>query len=115
MRTAWTSALVVPPLAMILLLFVTPLLYLFWVSLHEASPSELYGAALTLQNYAAVFGDSFYLAIIRRTLGVAAVILGLSLLIGYPVAYFVALLPPRRRMLVLLMLIFPLMVSNVVR
>ena len=115
MRTAWASVLVVPPLAMILIFFVAPVLYLFWVSLHEASPSELYGAALTVQNYAGVLGDSFYLAIIRRTLGVAAVILGLCLLIGYPVAYFVALQPPRRRMLVLLLLLFPLMVSNVVR
>jgi len=114
-KTAWAAVLVAPPLAITLLLFVAPVLYLFWVSLHEPSQSELYGAALTLQNYAAVFGDSFYLGIIRRTLGVAAVILALSLLIGYPVAYFVALLPPRRRMLVLLMLIFPLMVSNVVR
>ena len=94
MRTAWASVLVVPPLAMILIFFVAPVLYLFWVSLHEASPSELYGAALTVQNYAGVLGDSFYLAIIRRTLGVAAVILGLSLLIGYPVAYLVALQPP---------------------
>jgi len=107
--------LLVPPLAMTLLFFVGPVLYLFWVSLHEPSQSELYGAALTPQNYTAVLGDSFYLGIIRRTLGVAAAILALSLVIGYPVAYFVALLPPRRRMLVLLMLIFPLMVSNVVR
>lgn len=115
MRTAWAWVLLAPPLAMTLFFFVGPLAYLFWVSLHAASPSELYGPALTLQNYAAVLGDSFYLAIIRRTLGVAAVILAVSLLIGYPVAYFVALLPPRRRMLVLLMLLFPLMVSNVVR
>jgi len=115
MRTPWASVLLVPPLAMILLFFVAPVLYLFWVSLHEASSSELYGAALTVQNYVGVLGDSFYLAIIRRTLGVAAVILGLCVLIGYPVAYFVALQPPRRRMLVLLLLLFPLMVSNVVR
>jgi len=114
-KHAWASALLAPPLAMTLALFVAPVVYLFWVSLHQASPSELYGAALTLQNYAQVFGDSFYLAIIRRTLGVAAAILALSLIIGYPVAYFVALLPTRRRMLVLLLLLFPLMVSNVVR
>src|SRR6185436_16413987 len=44
-----------------------------------------------------------------------ATILAVSLLIGYPVAYFVALQPPRRRMILLLMLLFPLMVSNVVR
>jgi len=115
MRIAWAWALLAPPLAMTLLFFVGPVAYLFWVSLHAASPSELYGPALTLQNYVAVLGDSFYLAIIRRTLGVAAVILAVSLVIGYPVAYFVALLPPRRRTLVLLMLLFPLMVSNVVR
>jgi putative spermidine/putrescine transport system permease protein len=115
MKTAWAWMLVLPPLAITVLLFVGPLAYLFWVSLHEASSSELYGQALTLSNYSAVLGDSFYLTIIRRTLGVAAAILGCSLLIGYPVAYFVALQPARRRMYVLLLLLFPLMVSNVVR
>jgi ABC-type spermidine/putrescine transport system permease subunit I len=115
MRRGWAAALLLPPLAMTLLFFVAPLVYLFWVSLHTASSGELYGTALTLQNYAGVLGDSFYLSIIRRTLGVAAAILALSLVIGYPVAYFVALLPARRRMLVLLLLLFPLMVSNVVR
>jgi putative spermidine/putrescine transport system permease protein len=116
MRTrvfAW--ALVLPPLAVTACFFVLPLLYLFWISLHASSQTELFGHALTLENYTAVLGDAFYLGIIRRTLGVAAVILGIGLLIGYPVAYFVALLPPRRRMIVLLMLLFPLMVSNVVR
>ena len=115
MKRAWASALLLPPLAITLAFFVAPVAYLFWVSVHQASQSELYGAALTLQNYTAVLGDSFYLGIIRRTLGVAAAILALCLLIGYPVAYLVALLPPRRRMLVLLLLLFPLMVSNVVR
>ena len=113
MRAKWTWFLLAPPLALALVFFVVPVVYLFWVSLHAASSSELYGAALTLRNYADVLGDSFYLGIVRRTLGVAAVILGLCLVVGYPVAYFVALLPPRRRMLALLVLLFPLMVSNV--
>jgi putative spermidine/putrescine transport system permease protein len=115
MRGRWAFALMAPPLAAALFLFVGPLLYLFWVSLHTPSQSELYGRALTLQNYIGVLTDGFYLAIIRRTLGVACVVLVLALLIGYPVAYFVALQPPRRRMVVLLLLLFPLMVSNVVR
>jgi putative spermidine/putrescine transport system permease protein len=115
MKGAWAWMLAIPPVAMTLLFFVGPLLHLVWVSLHAPSQSELYGDALTLHNYAAILTDSFYLTIIRRTLGVAAIILAISLLIGYPVAYFVALQPPRRRMLVLLLLLFPLMVSNVVR
>jgi len=115
MKSTWAWFLLAPPLALALVFFVVPVVYLFWVSLHAASTSELYGAALTLRNYTDVLGDSFYLTIVRRTLGVAAVILGLCLVIGYPVAYFVALLPPRRRMLAILLLLFPLMVSNVVR
>jgi putative spermidine/putrescine transport system permease protein len=115
MKGAWAWMLAIPPVAIIALLFVAPLLHLFWVSLHEASQSELYGTALTLHNYASILTDAFYLAIIRRTLGVAAIILAICLLLGYPVAYFVALQPPKRRMRVLLLLLFPLMVSNVVR
>ena len=115
MKGRWAWALLTPPLAVALILFVGPLLYLVYVSLHAASPSELYGDALTLRNYTALLGDSFYLTIIQRTLATATVILALCLFIGYPVAYFVARLPLRRRMIVLLMLLFPLMVSNVVR
>ena len=114
-KSLWAWALLTPPLAVALIFFVVPLLYLFHVSLHAASPSEIYGSALTLANYTSILSDSFYLGIIRRTLGTAAAILGLCLVIGYPVACFVALLPPRRRMIVLLLLLFPLMVSNVVR
>src|SRR6202162_5590411 len=115
MKTRSSWALLAPPLAVALLFFVGPLLYLFYVSVHTPSQSALYGDTLTLQNYSSILGDSFYLRIIQRTLGTAAVILGLCLVIGYPVAYFVALLPSRRRMIVLLLLLFPLMVSNVVR
>jgi putative spermidine/putrescine transport system permease protein len=111
----WAWALLAPPLAIALIFFIGPLVYLFYVSVHTTSTSQLYGDALTLQNYTAILGDTFYLRIIQRTLGTAAVILGLCLAIGYPVAYFVALLPSRRRMIVLLLLLFPLMVSNVVR
>jgi putative spermidine/putrescine transport system permease protein len=115
MKSTWSWVLLAPPLALALVFFVVPVAYLFWVSVHGASTSELYGASLTLRNYADVVGDAFYLTIVRRTVGVAAVILALCLVIGYPFAYFVALLPPRRRMLAILLLLFPLMVSNVVR
>lgn len=115
MKSAWRWFLLAPPLALLLVFFVVPVVYLFWVSLHAGSTSELYGPSLTLRNYGEVIGDPFYRTIVLRTLGIAAVILGLCLAIGYPVAYFVALLPIRRRMVAILLLLFPLMVSNVVR
>jgi putative spermidine/putrescine transport system permease protein len=114
-RALWSWGLIGPPFAISILLFVGPLLYLFYVSLHGTSSSELYGAEWTLANYEQVLSDPFYLVIIRRTLITAAIILLLSLLIGYPVAYRIARMPVRRRTIAMLLLLFPLMVSNVVR
>lgn len=117
-RGSWFGwLLLAPPLAISLLLFVGPLAYLFVISLRETSSSDLYGSAWTLKNYADILTDDegFYLRIIWRTLWTAGLILILSLVIGYPVAWRLAKMPARRRGLVLLALLFPLMVSNVVR
>jgi len=62
-----------------------------------------------------VLSDSFYQLIIMRTLMVSAVVVGLSILIGYPAALFVARLSPRGRLMMLMLLMLPLMISNVVR
>jgi putative spermidine/putrescine transport system permease protein len=113
-RFGWNLALLAPPLIISVLLFLGPLGYLFYVSLHATSPTELYGD-WSLANYQQIASDPFYFLIIKRTLGTAAAILALSLLIGYPVAYRIARMTPRGRMIAMLLLLFPLMVSNVVR
>jgi putative spermidine/putrescine transport system permease protein len=114
-RRLLTLALIAPPLAMFLVFFVLPLASLLWVSLHGTSQTDLYGSDLTLANYAKIATDPFYRTIVLRTLGIAAVILLASLVLGYATAYLLAPLPPRRRMMLLLLLIVPLMVSNVIR
>jgi putative spermidine/putrescine transport system permease protein len=114
-RTRWAWGLVLPPLVFFLAFFVGPLLYLFFVSLHGVSQAEMYGRRLTLDNYLRVAGDPFYLFIIRRTLTAGLAVSGLSLLIGYPVALSMARMTASRRSLFLMVLLFPLMVSNVIR
>jgi putative spermidine/putrescine transport system permease protein len=114
-RNRWAWALVLPPLLFFLAFFVGPLLYLFFVSLHVESQTELYGNRLTLDNYLRVAGDPFYLLIIRRTLTAGLAVSGLSLLIGYPVALTMVRMPASRRSVFLMVLLFPLMVSNVIR
>lgn len=108
-------ALLVPPLALILFFFVIPLAYLFYASFLEPSQSELFGSRLTLSNYTSVLSDEFYQLIIRRTLLVSGIVVGLSILIGYPAALYIARLTPRGRLMMLMLLMLPLMVSNVVR
>lgn len=110
---AWL--LVLLPAAFFLVFFVAPVLYLFVVSLLEPSKMDLYGTRFTLGNYAKVLSDSFYLTIIGRTLLVGGLITGTALLIAYPVAMAIARMPPRWRILAMIALMFPLMLSNVVR
>ncbi len=112
---AWAWALALPPLVFFLAFFVGPLVYLFTVSLHAPSQTELYGAGPTLDNYLRIAADPFYLTIVRRTLEAGLAVSGLALLIGYPVALAMARMTPRSRSLCLMLLLFPLMVSNVIR
>lgn len=108
-------ALALPPVLMVLVFFVVPLAFLFFVSFTTPSQTALFDYHTTLGNYFSVLNDSFYLLIIKRTLLAAAEIVGACLLLGYPVAIVVSRMRPRARLLMLMVLLFPLMVSNVVR
>lgn len=108
-------ASVLPPVLFFAVFFVAPLVYLLVVSFLTPSQTSLYENAATLENYARVVTDPFYLTIIRRTLLAAAIILAATLALGYPAALTIASLPARWRILCLVVLLFPLMVSNVVR
>jgi putative spermidine/putrescine transport system permease protein len=112
-QAAWVVA--IPPTLFFLAFFVGPLGYLGYVSLHTVSQTELYGSRLTLENYWRVATDPFYLTIIKRTLAAGLAVSGLALLIGYPVALSMVRLTPRQRSAALMLLLFPLMVSNVIR
>lgn len=108
-------ASVLPPVLFFLVFFVAPLVYLLAVSFLTPSQTNLYEPIATVENYTRILTDGFYLTIIRRTLLAAALILAAALLLGYPAALTIAAMPIRWRLACLVALLFPLMVSNVVR
>lgn len=103
------------PLLFFTACFLLPLLYLFVVSFLEPSQVELYEKQLTLANYSRVVNDDFYLMIIGRTLLATTAVLIISLLLAYPAAMVIARFEPKWRIRMLALLLFPLMISNVVR
>lgn len=109
----WAIAL--PPVILLVALFVVPLSYLFLVSFAQPSQTALFDPTFTLDNYVNALTDPFYLLIIQRTLIVSALVLALCLVLGYPVGAVIASMPPRWRLVMLMVMLFPLMVSNVVR
>ncbi|SIR29660.1 putative spermidine/putrescine transport system permease protein [Rhizobium sp. RU20A] len=74
-----------PALVLILLFFVTPVLGLLLRSVTEPT--------LGLQNYAELIGTGTYARIFANTFLVAGVVTALSVVIGYPVAWALAVLP----------------------
>lgn len=107
--------LVFPASLVVLLIMLMPVLQLARYSLNHFDPTDLMRSALTFENYARFFGDSYYRDIFLTTLWVAALCTVLSLVLGFPVAYVLARSQSRYKSLFVILLVFPLIVGNVVR
>ena len=77
----------VPALLLLALFFVLPVLGLLLRSITEPQ--------LGLQNYAEIFATSTYARVIYNTFLVAFVVTAFALLIGYPVAWLLAIMPKK--------------------
>ena len=94
-----------------------PMLQMFRVSLTDAYPvAPGVEQNFTLDNYVRFFGDSIFWMPFFRTLIFAGVFTFCTLLITYPVAYFLARHVSRKnQMLFLLLLLIPFWVGEIVR
>src|SRR5260370_25038239 len=68
-----------------------------------------------LQNYRALFTNPLYFQVFLRTAGIAASVTLCSLLLGYPLAYFLSFHAGPRKELLYQLVIVPLWVSYLVR
>lgn len=121
----WALAL---PYLWLLVFFLAPFLVILKISLAEPivaqppftpllkwSAQGLEGIRLTFENYAFLFQDRFYAVIYLNSLKMAAIATLLCLLLGYPMAYFIARQPPRQRNVLLLAVIVPFWISFLLR
>jgi putative spermidine/putrescine transport system permease protein len=111
---AWLWA-ALPAIAILLLVFVLPMLYLASNSLHRSAGLGQVAAGLTLDNYARFIGDPFYLGILLQTFWLGLVVVTICAVLGYPVAYLLARTQSRRRGLLIFLVVAPLLISVVIR
>ncbi|MDB5591927.1 MAG: spermidine/putrescine transporter permease [Enterovirga sp.] len=106
--------LVVPGALWLLVFGVAPLVLLFAMSFWTSS---IFGTTtdFTLDNYRVIADDPVYVQVLLQTLRIAATVTALSLLAGYPMAYFLASLGGGRRNFFLVLLFLPFWSSYVVR
>src|SRR5256714_5590217 len=107
--------LVARPYALFLLVvLIVPFAGVAFFSVHSYSPTKILLPELTFDNYRKLF-DFYYLRLFGRTLRLGLVTTIVCVLLGYPLAYFLARARPRVLTIGLFLLIMPLMVSTVIR
>jgi len=94
---------------------VIPIVILFRYSLNQFTPAKVMVDAFTLENYVKFFTDPYYVAVLLRTIRVAAVCTAICIVLGFPMAYVLARTRSRFKNLLLLIVILPLFVGNAVR
>ncbi len=118
MRSPWREHAVVllllPTGVALLVFFFLPIFFLFLLSLRKyiigTPPSPL-----TLTNYLHFLSDPFYIDILWSTLKLGLGVTGITLVLGYPVAYFLVRTRLPGKNWLRLAVITPLLVSVVVR
>jgi putative spermidine/putrescine transport system permease protein len=96
-----------PAFLLVLLFFVVPVVMLLLRSVTEPE--------LGLQNYAALLGSTTYLRIFVNTFAVAGLVTVISVLIGYPVAWLLSIMPDRWSRLVLAIIVLSMWTNLLAR
>ncbi|MDZ8050476.1 MAG: ABC transporter permease [Aulosira sp. ZfuVER01] len=114
---SWLQPLILlaPSGIWLVLLLVLPTLIIFELSLvPNIRPGDLVNPS-GFQNYLRIF-DPLYVQVILRSLGLASTTTIICLIFSFPVAYWIALIAPKRwRNLLLLAFILPLWTSSLLR
>ncbi len=114
MKLSNFHALIGPPLFWLLLFFVVPLLLAVACSF---GPQDVYGGVLpgfTLEHYARLF-DPVYLAVYRQSLSYALGTTLATLLLAYPIAYFMAFASNRVKTVAMFLIMLPFWTNFLVR
>ncbi len=106
--------LLAPILLWLLLLIILPHLDLLAISLRERVAAREY--AFSLDNYTAFFTEPLYWNTFVRTAVMSILATALTLIIGFPIAYYIAkMLRGRSRSLLFILCLIPFWVSELVR
>ena len=108
------AAFLVPLYVFTIVFLIGPFVYMLLLSV--LTRAETWGVVneYTLRNYAKIL-EPIYLNTLVESLKLALLVTALVILLGYPFGYFMAKLPPRRRALMMLLIMIPFWTSSLMR
>ncbi len=110
----YKAAVSIPPLLWVVLFLLVPYALLFCYSFWTVSAQTIV-RQWNLGNYRELLENPMYLGVLFRSMRIAAAVTGLSLLLGYPLAYYLSFYAGSRKELLYQLVIIPLWVSYLVR
>jgi spermidine/putrescine transport system permease protein len=112
---AYRAAVTLPPVLWVTVFLLVPYALLLCYSFWSVSPSQTIVHSWTLDNYRQLLRVNVYLQTLFRSMWIAARVMIFSLLLGYPLAYYLSFYAGRRKDLFYQLVIIPLWVSYLVR
>jgi spermidine/putrescine transport system permease protein len=112
---AYRTAITLPPLLWVVVFLLIPYGLLFCFSFWSVSPAQTIVHSWTLDNYRELLRVNVYFQTLFRSMWIAARVMLFSLLLGYPLAYYLSFHAGRRKELFYQLVIIPLWVSYLVR
>jgi spermidine/putrescine transport system permease protein len=112
---AYKTLITVPPLVWVALFLLLPYGLMFCYSFWSVSSLQIIVHTWNLANYKELFEKPVYWETLLRSMWIAARVMIFSLLLGYPLAYFLSFCARKRKDLLYQMVIIPLWVSYLVR
>lgn len=112
---AYKASVTIPPVLWVVVFLLAPYSILFCYSFWSVSPQEVIVHNWNLQNYVKLIRDPIYLAVLFRSMRIAAAVTFISLVLGYPLAYYLSFHSAKRKDLLYQLVIIPLWTSYLVR
>src|ERR1700689_144298 len=112
---AYKSAVTIPPLLWVTVFLLIPYAILFCYSFWSVSPLQVIVHNWNLQNYQKLLVHPLYAQVLLRTMRIAGSVTFLSLLLGYPLAYYLSFHAAKRKGRLYQLVIIPLWASYLVR
>jgi putative spermidine/putrescine transport system permease protein len=100
----------VPAALFMLAIFALPLFAVLAQSLRNQT-----GTAFTIESYTRIFTTPLFLRVAMTTLQISVLATLFAFLLAYPIAYFLAKQPPRRRALYMILVLVPFWTSSLVK
>jgi spermidine/putrescine transport system permease protein len=112
---AYRAAVALPPLLWVAVFLLFPYVLMFSYSFWSVSPAQAIVHSWSGDNYRELFRVDVYTQTLLRSMWIAARVTSFSLMLGYPLAYYLSFHAGKRKDLFYQLVIIPLWVSYLVR